>query len=67
MEVANESGASVPMVTTAKALFDEFADQGEDDSEPAKISLFLRGRGTGTMAAAAEQTESTDNASLERT
>jgi putative dehydrogenase len=39
---AAEVGASVPLASVAKGLFDEFGDQGDDESDPGKLALFLR-------------------------
>jgi putative dehydrogenase len=39
-----EIGASTPLIQTVHDLYDEFAAQGENDSDPAKLFLYLQER-----------------------
>jgi 3-hydroxyisobutyrate dehydrogenase-like beta-hydroxyacid dehydrogenase len=41
---AGEIGASTPLIGVVKDLYDEFAAQGENDSDPAKLFLYLQER-----------------------
>jgi putative dehydrogenase len=41
---AAEIGASTPLIQTVQTLYDEFAAQGENDSDPAKLFLYLQER-----------------------
>lgn len=38
---ARDAGASLPLTTTAKGLFDELGDRGEAESDPAKLAVYL--------------------------
>ncbi len=49
---AVDAGAVVPLATTAKRLFDELGDGGDDDSDPGKLAVLLAG-GTGEPSGAA--------------
>lgn len=39
---ARDAGTSAPLASTAKRLYDEMGDRGEDDSDPGKLAVFLR-------------------------
>ena len=41
---AQEIGASTPLIQTVQTLYDEFAATGENDSDPAKLFLYLQER-----------------------
>jgi len=41
---ARQIGASTPLIETVQTLYDEFAAQGESDSDPAKLFLYLQER-----------------------
>jgi putative dehydrogenase len=41
---AAEIGASTPLIEVVRDLYDEFAAQGESDSDPAKLFLYLQER-----------------------
>ena len=47
---AHEIGASTPLIQTVQTLYDEFAAQGENDSDPAKLFLYLQERGRASSA-----------------
>ena len=47
---AHEIGASTPLIQTVQTLYDEFAAQGENDSDPAKLFLYLQERGRTSSA-----------------
>lgn len=40
-QAGREVGLHLPLTSTAKALFDEMGDRGEDGNDPAKLALFL--------------------------
>jgi L-threonate 2-dehydrogenase len=44
MRHAEEIGASTPLIGVVRDLYDEFAAQGESDSDPAKLFLYLQER-----------------------
>lgn len=41
---AEEVGASTPLVSVVKELYDEFAERGEGGSDPGKLALYLQER-----------------------
>lgn len=50
---AADAGASIPLLSVTKQLIDDFGDQGNDDSEPAKLTLSLRDRASRHLSAPA--------------
>jgi 3-hydroxyisobutyrate dehydrogenase-like beta-hydroxyacid dehydrogenase len=40
----DQIGASTPLIGVVRDLYDEFAAQGENDSDPAKLFLYLQER-----------------------
>lgn len=53
---AREVAVNVPLTSTAKVLFDELGDRGEDGSDPGKLALFLDQLPTVSAAAESEAT-----------